>query len=75
MRFKKLISEPIDKEADGVHVTGGINAVVSANVNEPGSSVTSVSSKQRIVQRNGKTEVFEQTIDTDDTKEANDDGR
>ncbi|MEA2477891.1 MAG: hypothetical protein QOC87_2090 [Actinomycetota bacterium] len=66
MRFKKVINEPIDHEVDGVHVTGGINAVVAANVNESGSSVTRVSSKQRIVQRNGKTEVFEQTNDTDD---------
>jgi hypothetical protein len=66
MRFKKVINEPIDQEVDGVHVTGGINAVITANVNESGSSVTRVSSKQRIVQRNGKTEVFEQTNDTDD---------
>ncbi|MFN2594980.1 MAG: hypothetical protein ABR579_08860 [Actinomycetota bacterium] len=63
MRFRKVINKPIEKEIDGVSVKGGINAVIAANVNEEGSSVTSVSSKQKIVQKYGKTETFEQTID------------
>lgn len=33
---------------------GAVNAVVAANVNEPGPSVVRVSSKQRIVQRSGR---------------------
>lgn len=41
-------------------VAGAINAVVSANVNEPGTQHTRVSSHQRIVQRNGRTEIFEE---------------
>lgn len=65
MRFRKVINEPVDEEHEGVRVTGGINAVIAANVNDQGSSVTSVSSKQKIVQKNGKTEVFEQTIDSE----------
>jgi len=36
--------------------SGAVNAVVAANVNEPGPSVVRVSSKQRIVQRSGRTE-------------------
>ncbi len=50
MRIRKVINEPIDVERDGVNIAGGVNAVVAANVNEPGST-TSVSSRQRIVQR------------------------
>jgi len=34
--------------------SGAVNAVVAANVNEPGPSVVRVSSKQRIVQRSGR---------------------
>lgn len=33
---------------------GAVNAVVAANVNEPGPSTVRVSSKQRIVQRSGR---------------------
>jgi hypothetical protein len=33
---------------------GAVNAVVAANVNEPGPSKVRVSSKQRIVQRSGR---------------------
>jgi hypothetical protein len=61
MKVKKVINEPINEQQDGVNVAGGINAVISANVGESGSS-TSVSSRQRIVQRDGKTEVFESEV-------------
>ena len=69
MKFKKVINERIDEKKDGVNVAGGVNAVISANVGESGSK-TSVSSRQRIVQRDGKTEVFEHEVreggDSDD---------
>ncbi len=60
MKFKKIISKPFRHEGEDASVAGGVNAVVSANVNEPGKSHTRVSSRQRIVQRNGRTEVFEE---------------
>ncbi len=43
----------------GTDVVGDVNAAIAANVNEPGRTRTHVSSKQRIVQRGGRTEVFE----------------
>ncbi len=79
MKIKKIISKPFRHEDENVSAAGGVNAVVSANVNEPGSSQTRVSSRQRIVQRNGRTEVFEEhhsssnETDTPDTKEKSGD--
>jgi hypothetical protein len=61
MKFKKVINEPIAEEKDGVSVAGGVNAVIAGSINEPNNS-SHVSSKQkvRVVQRGGKTEVFEE---------------
>ena len=78
MKFRKIISKPFQQDGKDGSVAGGINAVVSANVNEPGKSHTRVSSRQRIVQRNGRTEVFEEhhssSSETDNpTKEKSDD--
>jgi hypothetical protein len=56
MNLRKVITRRIRRQADGVDVQGDINAVVAANVNEPGSS-TAVSSSQRIVQRSGRAAV------------------
>jgi hypothetical protein len=55
VNFRKLISKRIRHQEDGVQIAGDINAVVSANVGERGSS-SHVSSKQtsRVVQRSGK---------------------
>ena len=66
MKFRKVINEPIDVDEDGVRVTGGVNAVVNANVNEPGSD-SHVSSKQRVrvVQRGGRTETLEVESETE----------
>jgi hypothetical protein len=70
--IRKIINEAIDEERDGVRVTGGVNAVVAATVNESGASagrsrsVSRVSSRQRIVQRNGETVVHEHHVETDD---------
>ncbi|MEA2447281.1 MAG: hypothetical protein QOK47_918 [Actinomycetota bacterium] len=68
MKFRKVINKPIRGDEDGVSVAGGVNAVVNANVNEPGSE-SHVSSKQkvRVVQRGGRTETFEVESETDDS--------
>lgn len=68
-----MIRKSLDHDADGVSVKGGVNAVIAANVNEK-NSTTRVSSKQRIVQRAGKTTVTEEhSTDepTSDRKEGN----
>jgi hypothetical protein len=70
MKIRKVINEPIDEEHDGVSIAGGVNAVVSANVGEKGErNKVSTRQRTRIVQRGGKTEVFEQEVEeggTDD---------
>jgi hypothetical protein len=55
MKYRKVINEPIEVDEDGVHIVGGVNAVISANVNEPGGK-SHASSKQkiRVVQRKGR---------------------
>ena len=65
MKFRKVINEPIEHDEDGVSVTGGVNAVISANVNESGDSSVSNKQKVRVVQRNGRTEVFEHSSEVD----------
>lgn len=54
MRLSKLIRMQIRRAGPGVQAAGDINAAISANVNEPGSTHTSVRSYQRIVQRSGR---------------------
>jgi hypothetical protein len=62
MNVRKIINRRIRHSDDGVDVVGDINAVISANVNEPRGS-SHVSSKQRIVQPGGRTTVTEETSD------------
>jgi hypothetical protein len=69
VKLRKVIQRRIQKNADGVSAAGAINAVVSANVNEPGTTQTSVRSSTRIVQRNGRTEVFETETNAGSDKE------
>jgi hypothetical protein len=69
MKLRKVIQKHLRRDGDGVSVAGGLNAVVSAAVNEPGRSETSVHSHTRIVQRNGRTEVFETGSDMGSGKE------
>jgi hypothetical protein len=69
MKLRKVIQKQLRRDADGVSVAGDVNAVVSASVNEPGTTETNVRSHTRIVQRNGRTEVFETESDTDSGKE------
>lgn len=64
MKVRKNISEPIDIERDGVRVVGGINAVVNANINEPGTSVSSSRQKIRIKMRGGKSTVAQEEVDS-----------
>jgi len=47
---RRVIKKRIRHDKDGVHVVGDIDAVIAANVGR-GGSVSSVSSRQRIVQR------------------------
>jgi hypothetical protein len=54
VKIKKVIEERIRRQSGKARVAGDVNAVISANVNEPGRSVTSVSNKQRVVQRTPK---------------------
>lgn len=61
MKIRKVIRKELDHDADGVHVAGAVNAVVAADVNESGDSHTRVSSRQRIVQRKGKTTIDQDT--------------
>jgi hypothetical protein len=69
MKLRKVIQKRLRRDGDGVSVAGGLDAVVSANVNEPGRSETNVRSHTRIVQRNGRTEVFETESQSDSAKE------
>ncbi|MEA2434278.1 MAG: hypothetical protein QOG54_1735 [Actinomycetota bacterium] len=71
MKYRKVINEPIEVDEDGVTIRGGVNAVIAATVNEGNSRVSS-HQKVRVVQRNGITEVFEQSSDVD-TGDADDD--
>ena len=59
VNLRKIVQRRIRKNADGVGLAADVNAAVSANVNEPGSSHTHVSTRQRIVQRSGETQVDE----------------
>ena len=71
MRIRKTIDKPIRYQRDGINVVGGINAHVSANVSEGGSvSGTSVRSRNRIVQRNGRTEIDRETTTLEDHEEV-----
>jgi hypothetical protein len=52
VNFRRVIKKRIRRNKDGTQVAADVNAVVAANVNEPGSH-TSVRSRQRIVQKQG----------------------
>ena len=52
MNVRKVIRRRIRQRERGLDVVADVNAVVSANVNQPGSG-SSVRSRQRIVQRSG----------------------
>lgn len=58
MKLRKVIEKRFRHEGHGVHVACDVNAVVAANVNEPGHAKTSA--RQRIVQRSSRTGAFDQ---------------
>ena len=62
MKRRKVIDEKVMISEDGTSIAGAVNAVIAANVNEPGGRA-SVSRKQslKITQRDGHTEVHEST--------------
>jgi hypothetical protein len=51
MRIRKVLNRKIREQRDGVNIAGDINATIVGNIEEPGVSVSSVSSTNRIVQR------------------------
>jgi hypothetical protein len=53
MRIRKTIRKDLRRDDGNVQVFGGVDAVISANVGEPGGE-THVRSSQRIVQRSGR---------------------
>jgi hypothetical protein len=56
VNLRKVIERSLRRRGAGEGVAGTVNTAVAANVGERGTS-TLVSSKQRIVQRDGRTEV------------------
>jgi hypothetical protein len=66
VKIRKVFQRRIDHHDDGVSVAGGVNAAISANVNEPGENSVRVRSNQRIVQVNGRTVVHESQNEVDE---------
>ena len=56
-KVRKTVKEKVEKDRDGVSFVAAVNAVVTGNVGEEGGTSTSASSRQRIVQRSGRTVV------------------
>lgn len=68
VKLQKIIQKRIRRQSTGVNAVGDVNAVVSANVNEGGSrSHLSTRSRQRIVQRSGRTDVADERETSRDT--------
>jgi hypothetical protein len=61
MNVRRVVERRIRQQGKGVNAAGDVHAVIYANVGK-GSAHTHVSSRsrQRIVQRSGRTEVFEE---------------
>lgn len=58
MQIRRVVSKRIQKRSDGINLAGDLNAAIAGSVNEPGSQTYVRSrSTNRIVQRNGVTEV------------------
>jgi hypothetical protein len=51
VRLRKVIQKRIRDQRDGTDIVADLNAVVAANVREPGTSAAQVSSQNRIVQK------------------------
>ena len=70
MKINKVIQRKVRRDADRVNVAADLNATVAANVNEPRVRHTRVSSHQKVVQRNGRTLVSEQRVETSDDERS-----
>jgi hypothetical protein len=65
MNLRRIIQRRIRHHGRGVNAVGDLNAVVSANVNEPGSkNVVTSRTRSRVVQRSGRTQVFDESDTT-----------
>ena len=51
VRLRKVIQKRIRDQRDGTDIVADLNAVVAANVREPGTAAAQVSSQNRIVQK------------------------
>ena len=70
MKFADEVRRRIRHSKDGVDVVADVNAAVSGAINEPGQK-TSVSTRQTVVQRNGRNTVKTTTREVrDDRREA-----
>ena len=65
MKLKKLIQDATRRAARDGNVVAPVNKAVVVNSGERG-SVSSVSSRQRVVQRDGETEVHEERVEYSD---------
>jgi hypothetical protein len=59
MKIRKIIHKKVRHNKKGVNVVGDIDAVIAANIDEGGTR-SHVSSRQRIVQRSGRTRKAEE---------------
>ena len=68
MRIRKVIQKPVKLDRDGIHVAGGVDAVINVNINRGGGKSTSVTGQAaRIVQQGGKSRKY---TGVDPTKEV-----
>jgi hypothetical protein len=68
VKLSKVISKTLRREGKAAQVAGRIDAAIAANVNEPGGATRSrTSTRQRIVQRSGRTVVAEQRTEKDES--------
>jgi hypothetical protein len=65
MRLSKVISKTLRREGNAAQVAGRIDAAIAANVNEQGTTRSRTKTRQRIVQRSGRTVVSEQLTEND----------
>lgn len=69
MKFAEAVRRRIRHSKDGVNVVADVNAAVSGAINEPGRK-TSVSTRQTVVQRSGRTMKTTTRETRDDGSEA-----
>ena len=65
MKLSKVISKSLRRKGKNAQVAGRIDAAIAANVNESDTTRTRTKTRQRIVQRSGRTVVSEQRTEKD----------